>query len=498
VSVSVTRSNIRRLAMAGDAFTASVTASWSATNLETRRIYLQARDTGTLFGPAVTIAARAGANVRLELPVLSDASAGEYRGRIELRACEDETCVSVFPDASTSVAYRLQLQPAPDWQTHQADAAHRGYVGMLLDPAKFAKAWEWSRPPGTEPIGGINPVTTADGKVYVTDDVYFGTATLRALDESTGAEVWTRSFGSVPALNPPAVSGGRVHVAVTGHEATSLWTFDAQTGALIRSAPFEGQWPHLLAPVVHQDAVYTGGGYYGGTVYSFSLATGARNWAAKSGDDDMFVPAVDDSFVYHYDGTGLLQLDRTTGAVLARIADPFGPLTTGYSYHAAPMIGSANNVIAFSGGAFSGRASSNTEQYGQRVLTNFLLGSNVLGWASANAYLTAPALANGVVYAARNAPMSLDAIDEATGRVLWSWTPPAGSGDAKFHRNVVATRNLVFVSTDASVYAIDIRKRAHVWRYPAPGMLALSAGRTLYIATGASASNGKLVAIRLK
>ena len=29
-------------------------------------------------------------------------------------------------------------------------------------------------------------------------------------------------------------------------------------------------------PVVHQDAVYTGGGGYGGTVYSFSLATGAR------------------------------------------------------------------------------------------------------------------------------------------------------------------------------------------------------------------------------
>jgi outer membrane protein assembly factor BamB len=499
VSVSASRFNVRRLAMVGDTFTASVTASWSpTTNLQTCKIYLQARDTGTLFGPAITVAASAGANVRFDLPVRSDASAGEYSGTIQLRACEDEACASVFARASTGVPYRVRLQPAPDWQTHQAGAAHRGYVGMLLDPQKFAKAWEWSRPPGTEPIGGINPVTTANGMVYVSDDVYFGTASLRALDESTGAEVWTRSFGSVPALNPPAVSGRRVHAAVTGHEATSLWTFDARTGAFIRSVPFEGQWPHLLAPVVHQGAVYTGGGGYGGTLYSFSLGTGARNWAATSGDDDMFVPAVDDSFVYHYDGTGLLKLDRASGAVLARIADPFGPLTTGYSYHAAPMIGSSNNVIAFSGGAFSGRAGANTEQFGQRVLTNFLLGSNVVGWTSANAYLTAPALANGVVYAARNAPMSLDAIDEATGSVLWSWRPPAGSGDAGFHRNVVATRNLVFVSTDANVYAIDIDKRAHVWRYPAAGMLALSGGRTLYIATGATASNGKLVAIRLK
>lgn len=498
VSVSIKRSHVRRLAMVGDALTASVTASWSATNLETREIYLQASDTGTLFGPAITVAATVGVNVRFDLPVLSDASAGEYRGTIQLKACADEACVSVFPEASTSVAYRLQLQPAPDWQTHQGDAAHRGYVGMLLDPAKFAKAWEWSRPSGTEPIRGINPVTTADGKVYVTDDVYFGTAALRALDESTGAEVWTASFGSVPALNPPAVSGGRVHAAVTGHEATSLWTFDAQTGALIRSAPFESQFFNFLAPVVHQDAVYNGGGYGGGTVYSFSLATGARNWAATSGIDDMFAPAVDDSFVYHYDGTGLVKLDRATGAVLARIADPLGPLSTGYSYHAAPMIGSSDNVIAFSGGTHTWRAGANTERMGQRRLTNFLLGSNVLGWSSANAYLTAPALANGVIYAARNAPMSLDAIDEATGSVLWSWTPPAGSGDAGFHRNIVATRKLVFVSTDTGVYAIDIHKRAHVWHYPEPGMLALSGGRTLYIATGAMASNGKLVAIRLK
>ena len=90
----------------------------------------------------------------------------------------------------------------------------------------------------------------------------------------------------------------------------------------------------------------------------------------------------------------------------------------------------------------------------------------------------------------------MDAIDEASGKVLWSWTPP-GAGEA-FHRNIIATRNLLFFSTDQQVYALDLASKKVVWTYPQPGMLALSANRTLYIATGARESDGKLVAIRLK
>ena len=51
--------------------------------------------------------------------------------------------------------------------------------------------------------------------------------------------------------------------------------------------------------------------------------------------------------------------------------------------------------------------------------------NQAIAWRSANAYLTHPALANGVVYAARNGPPVLDALSEADGHVLWSWSPPA-------------------------------------------------------------------------
>jgi outer membrane protein assembly factor BamB len=62
----------------------------------------------------------------------------------------------------------------------------------------------------------------------------------------------------------------------------------------------------------------------------------------------------------------------------------------------------------------------------------------------------------------------------------------------------VVTDNLVFASSSSAVYAIDIATRQAVWSYPRPGMLALSADATLLIATGATASDGGVVAIRLR
>lgn len=190
-------------------------------------------------------------------------------------------------------------------------------------------------------------------------------------------------------------------------------------------------------------------------------------------------------------GRALFLIDRVTGTTSATITDPFGS-NPDEDYHGAPMIGGRNNVFTFAGGA-----SSNVEQYEQRVFSSFNINTKSYEWSTSYAYLTAPAVANGLIYAARNSPMSLDAIDEATGKVLWGWAP-SGNGDASFHRNIVVTRNILFLSTDKAVYALDLATKMPVWSNPTPGMLAISADRTLYIATGARESTGRLVAVKLK
>jgi outer membrane protein assembly factor BamB len=160
------------------------------------------------------------------------------------------------------------------------------------------------------------------------------------------------------------------------------------------------------------------------------------------------------------------------------------------------MLGQNDSVTTFSGGAFSGRASSSVEQFGTRPLINFSTVGNAVRWRTTRTYITQPATAKGVVYAGSNTPKSFDAIDEATGQVLWSWVPPPS--DTGFHRNVVVTDNLAFVSTDRAIYAIDLSIRQPVWSYPTPGMLAISGSGTLYIVEGAREPTGRLIAIALK
>ena len=159
------------------------------------------------------------------------------------------------------------------------------------------------------------------------------------------------------------------------------------------------------------------------------------------------------------------------------------------------MLGLADSVTTFSGGVFSGGLSS-VEQSNSRALINFSVAGNAVRWSTLRTYMTQPATAKGIVYAGSNAPKSFDAIDEATGQVLWSWVPQ--SPDLGFHRNVVVTDNLVFVSTDRAVYAIDLATHQPVWSYPVPGMLAISGGGTLYIVEGAREPTGRLIAIALK
>ena len=111
-------------------------------------------------------------------------------------------------------------------------------------------------------------------------------------------------------------------------------------------------------------------------------------------------------------------------------------------------------MLSFSGLGFQRPAASSSEQYESRVIVSYDIAKQAYAWRTQNSYLTHPALANGVVYAARNAPATLDAMSEVDGHIEWSWTPPAG--DSSFHRNIVVTRNLLFVSTDVNVYAIDL------------------------------------------
>ncbi|MCW5637085.1 MAG: PQQ-binding-like beta-propeller repeat protein [Rubrivivax sp.] len=480
---------------AGDELTLRITGRWTTNDAALVSVYLRVQDPGASF--QLPAAATSSGAVAIDLPVRRTLTAGSHAGQLTVRACRDPGCLSPLPGSAT-VAYQLTVHAVLDWLTHQGGISHRGAVPVHLDPSKFRQVWSWQRPPSSEPIGGINPVVTHQGKVFVTSDVYFGEARLYALDESDGRERWVRSLGTVPAFNPPAVGGSKVYAAVTGHEATALYAFDVETGTYLHKSPFEAQWPHYLAATVDGDIVFQGGGYFGGTVYGFSTQDGRRAWSASLGGAwDMFSVAADAQHVYHHSGAALHILARDTGATVANIADPFGGAFNGYAYHGGPVVGTQGMVMSFAGEAYNGRASSSTEHFAQRPISAFDIARRQYAWTTNHAYLTAPAALDGFLYAARNEPAALDAIAEATGQVRWSFALPPAHGN-RFHRNIVVTSTLLFCSTDTKVLAIDLASREVVWSQSTPGMLALSGGRTLYVATGARESDGRLVAVRLR
>jgi outer membrane protein assembly factor BamB len=389
--------------------------------------------------------------------------------------------------------------PSPDWVTFQGDAGHSGFVNAQFDPAVFTQIWSWSAPPNT---GGnlvhINSVATGAGKVFVTKDIYFDQAALYALNEADGTLNWTYAFGSMASEGPPAVGNGNVFVPTTDPgEQCVTWAIDATLGTYQFKMPSTCQWSAFFAPTALGGSVLQTSQY--GSVYSYSIFSGGLQWEVPAGAYDQSTAAADPQYAYQYGiSTGspaLKVFDRMTGVTMASIADPFAS-TSGYSMFSAPMLGANGDAIVFSGGGFSGLGWCSSEQYDSRPLVSYNVAGKTIAWRSANAYLTHPAIANGVIYAARNAPATLDALSEVDGHILWSWTPP--TGNTSFHRNTVVTNNLVFVSTDANVYAIDLNTHQAVWQYAKPGMLAISGSSILYIVTGATLSDGNLVAIKLK
>jgi len=496
VSLQITSSDIQVFSNEGDALPISFEGAWSATNLGENSVFIRAQDSNNSTISVATIDATNSQSFRIDTFINHALPMGDYVSNISFLACKDIDCVNIYTNTALDLNIQLSVKEVPEWQTHQANAFHNGYVPIWVDTGNFQKLWEWSRSPSPEPIGGINSPVAGNGEVYVSTDVYFGDAAVIALDELTGEENWRFSFGYMPALNPPAINNDSLCVATSGHEDTKVWGINRADGKLRFQANFSSQWGHYLAPTIDNGLVYQTGGYYGGYTYVFSAENGAQIWSNPSGTSwGMDTPAVDAEHVYVHSGNALAVLNKTSGETEHTILDPFGSFD--YDYHGSPVVGAQNDVLAFSGGAFSGRASSNAEHYADRVITSFDILNGEYRWSTAFTYKTFFAVSNGVVYAGKNNPVALDAIDESTGDVLWSWVAPTAQ-DTEFHRNVVVTKNLVFVSTNANIYAVDLDTKESVWTYNEPGMIAISDNRILILAPGDRESDGRLIAFDLR
>jgi hypothetical protein len=287
---------------------------------------------------------------------------------------------------------------------------------------------------------------------------------------------------SDPSVNPPAVDNGIVYMAAGQQSSTFLFGFDAASGTVRFKAPMSSQWENYLAPVAVGDAVYTNAGAYGG-LYAFT-SNGEQMFFGNTAQTSMWSPAVDGNAVYVYDGT-LHVFDRKTGKVLGEIKD-LNYQSSMYQLDGSVVLGAEGNafVANYAGGYLNGGAGNELMKF--NTLKGFI------DWRIAGAYPLTPAYANGVLYVVNTRPYRIEARAEGDGALLWSWVP-GQAAETTWKSEPVVTKNLLFVSTNAATYAIDLRTHKAAWSYPFGGRLALTRSGVLYIQ-----NEEALVAINLK
>jgi len=454
-----------------------------------------------VIDPVILVTPKGDGTFDVAVKTAAGAGAGSYTGNITVNACLDANCVLHMAGSPFKLLYRIDIvsaggsltaynQPAlsplagaPDWETFQANARHTGYVPVTLAPAAFNPRWKWQAPAFEGQQIALSTIATGAGRLYVANGTIFQPegSSVSAFSEHDGSMLWNHSFLDLayPSTNPPAFSNGRVFISAGSQHVTAMFGFDAASGAQIFKTPMTSQWEHYLAPTVFDGKVYTNGGAYGG-MYGFAAATGTRSFFTSGlGQFDGWTPAVEAQNAYAYVGGSLHVIDPASGVVRASIADP-GHNRNGYTSAGAPVIG-ANGMV------FAGNLNSKAENF----IVAFDTVAKSVRWHASGPFSGNPGYADGLLFAPNNGTGKLEVYKEQDGAIDWSWSAPAS--DKQFVSDVLVIRNLVFVSTTSTTYAIDRTTHATVYSTKASGMLAISANGILYIK-----DKSALVAINLK
>jgi outer membrane protein assembly factor BamB len=329
-------------------------------------------------------------------------------------------CATVAPSAATAAIANQAV-------TYQLNAAHDGHQTDNHLTTPLSQAWSVTFP------NKVSYPLIVNGVVYVTvaSAGSYGT-TLYALNQATGATLWSRGLGGTYWWSALAYDADKVF---TINYDGILSAYDAATGASKWTVDLPGQYAFSSAPTAINGMVYLGGAGSGGTMYAVSQATGQVVWTAPVANGDNSSPAVDSNRVY------------VTYACHSDYA--FDPLSGSQLWHYSTGCsgGGGKTPVVAAGFVFS-RDSANG------VLLNAASGT-IAGSFNAS---TAPAVGNGKAYMVSGG--TLTAVNESgAGTNAWTF-----AGDSKLNTAPLLIGDLLFEgSSTGNLYAINPNDGSTVW-----------------------------------
>jgi outer membrane protein assembly factor BamB len=173
----------------------------------------------------------------------------------------------------------------------QNDAIHDGFdpASSLVPPLVV----KWSRDLSAS-VFSISYPLIAQGLVFITSATTTKTMELMALDEHTGATVWSADVGNCCFANA-AYDSGKVFVV---NNDGLMKAFDAAAGTPLWSVNLPGQSSFTSPPTASNGIVFTGGAGSGGTAYAVDETNGAVLWTMPVENGDHSSPAVIEGNVY--------------------------------------------------------------------------------------------------------------------------------------------------------------------------------------------------------
>ena len=171
--------------------------------------------------------------------------------------------------------------------TWQNDLVHDGFdpTSPLVPPLTL----RWSRDFSATGVVSISYPLIAQGFVFVTTETTNQSGKLIALNEHTGATIWSANIGGTYGVGYAAYDSGKVFVV---NFDGLMKAFDAANGTLLWSVNLPGQYAFTSPPTAVNGIVFTGGAGGGGTVYAVNETNGAVLWTMSVENGDNSSPAV--------------------------------------------------------------------------------------------------------------------------------------------------------------------------------------------------------------
>jgi outer membrane protein assembly factor BamB len=314
--------------------------------------------------------------------------------------------------------------------TYQISVSHDGCSSDSTIVPPLAQRWL------RDFAGPVSYPLIADGRVFVTvaDNDGFGT-TLYALDQATGATLWSQAISGTP-WSTAAYDAGRVFVV---NFDGVLRRFDPASGEPAWAVQLPGQFVFTSPPTADGGVVYTGGAGSGGTLYAVSESDGAVLWTQPVSNGDSSSPALSATDVFVSYACGLVYaFDRTSGQ-LRWFND--GPCSGGGGktavYHADRVYSRdffGNEILDASTGSLRGTFQAGPAPAFAGKIGLFLNGSTLQAtsgrrtlwtFSGDGGLVTAPIVVGSTVFVGSSSGM-LYGLDLRGGRIVWSTNVGAG------------------------------------------------------------------------